>query len=127
MAATGSPSAAETSHANATAPNARDREGVERHAVRPVGVGEELAHVEKWRPHVGRRIGVDDDDGTAGIRRRREIERLQRMRARCSVARGVGVDRRALFPQRPGQRADVVEDDIERGVGEPEHAQHRLD
>jgi hypothetical protein len=58
-----------------------DRKSMDSRAIRPVSVGEERAHVEKRRTNIGRRIGVDEDDGAARVRCCREVERLQRMRA----------------------------------------------
>src|SRR4051812_8850636 len=44
-----------------------------------VGVGEELAHLRKGFPHIGRELGVDDNDRAAWICRSCQIEHLQRM------------------------------------------------
>jgi hypothetical protein len=70
---------------------------VKRRPIRPVGMGQELAHVEKRLSDIGRSIGVHDDDGAARVRRSCEVERLQRVRrARSSIGRAAGFDRRAF-------------------------------
>src|SRR5262245_4986193 len=76
----------------------RDGERMQGRAVGAVGITEKLGHLAKWRSDVGRRIGINDNDGAARVSQCGQIEGIKGMRGRS--CREAGVDQRVLREKR---------------------------
>ena len=100
------------------APTARWRRRGIRHVVEPL--------------HIGRLARIDHQDRAFRIGQGAEIETIEQgiaigVRVTAGAGMDVGIDHRAAPEHLGRERADVIEQHIERGVGQPKHPQQRLD
>jgi hypothetical protein len=93
----------------------------------PIGIAEEFRHVVEPH-HIGRQVRVDHQDRSFGIGQGTEVELIRQwITVGAGIAAHPGIDRHPVGGHGGGERADVVEQDIERRIGQPKHPQERLD